>query len=731
MTENLAMGDTMSIRQWIFACRNPLSTLLSRALLSAFTAFTIDTTALTAQALWGWADLHAHPAAHMSFGANTSGEGGIFWGKPGMAFATSNPDVDMPICATDSHYGFDTDPVRKETRRTVIRTLDGLTGWSHGASGSPSFANWPNSQSLNHQQMHIQAIRRAYDGGLRLMFASTTDNEMLSNLWTKVGFNLSGNPVPAVDPNFDFNSAKRQFDFIKREVAANSSWMKVVYSAAEARRAILENKLAVVLSVEFDSLTYPQIAELVRDYGVRHVIPIHLADNSFGGTAVFSDVFNSSNNYLWGRPYVPYFPLPFDLFGFSTDCQPCSFFRVLSDPLLQFRLGRPSVLHPAEFGSIKPLPVSDSTFNTLGYAAGTSGHRNSKALNVGEFLKLMRLGVMLDVVHMSEAATGQAVALSRLFRYPMMDSHTGLRDEAERAHSERSLKRDHAQKLAAEGGVLGLGTEGTSSDRVLLDVRGGPVVRFTGAVHRWSRFVGGSGTPGAEIFKLRVTLTTGADDLRGGSDNVTAYLTLTSGARFSFPNINQSQPWGGGVRRTIDLPIPPGIGIHQLSTLGLVTAFRGGIDGDNWNVDEIRLVATERQVDPVATWLAEYKSATRIMGHGKVALGTDINGFAPQVPFSAAPVRYPLEVARVSMARRLSEGWPGRILPPLLAQSRFGSRTYDFNRDGIAHYGMLADFVQALSQQPDSAAAIDGLFRSAEETVRMWEGAERAAGNVH
>ena len=28
----------------------------------------------------GWADLHAHPASHLAFGADANGKGGIFWG---------------------------------------------------------------------------------------------------------------------------------------------------------------------------------------------------------------------------------------------------------------------------------------------------------------------------------------------------------------------------------------------------------------------------------------------------------------------------------------------------------------------------------------------------------------------------------------------------------------------------------------------------------------------------
>lgn len=635
----------------------------------------------------------------MSFGADNAGNGGLFWGKPGLGLAGANPVADMPICSVDSHYGFDEDPVRKETRKAIIKTLDGLTGWIHGPNGAGAFSNWPNAQSIIHQQMHVTSIRRAYDGGMRLMIASTTDSQMLTNLWSKVGFNLGGNAVPPVDRNFDLQSARRQLDFINRLVAANSDWMRIVTSSAEARAAIMQNKLAVILSVEFDSLTADQILDLVQNHKVRQVIPIHLTDNSFGGAAVYSDVFNSANNYLNGE-----------------------FYKVRNDPLLSMRLGRPSVLKPAELGSIKPSELSDADMLKLGYNVGTGGHRNMKSLVIREFTKLMKAGLLLDVVHMSEQATEAALALGTIHKYPLMNSHTGLRDASERALNERALKRAHARKIAALGGVLGLGTEGSSADRDLLVARGGPLVRLTGALHEWSRpLPTAGGRVGFELSKLRLTVGTGSDNLRGGGDNFDVVIARRTGSPLRFTNLNQSQEWGGGTRKTVELPIPAGTRIGDLVSFTIVTAFRGGFDGENWDISEVRLFATEREVDTVATWLSEYRDAMTILGSGNVGIGTDMNGFAPQVPFGAAAVTYPLTAASRYGTR------PAGYTPPSLPRFRMGAKTYDFRTDGIAHYGMLADFVQALSQQPASEPAMTGLFKSADGVVRMWEKAEAAA----
>ncbi len=175
-------------------------------------------------------------------------------------------------------------------------------------------------------------MRRAYDGGLRLMFADATDSQLLSTLWSKVGFNYWPN-VPNPDPNFDYNSAAKQLEFIQSLVAANSSWMQIVKSPAEARQAISGNKLAVVLGLEMDSLNLDQILGLVSRFGVRHVIPIHLANSPFGGSAVYKDLWNTNGWFLNSHQFV----------------------QVEFDPTIQFRLGVPATSSLYRQASLSPV----------------------------------------------------------------------------------------------------------------------------------------------------------------------------------------------------------------------------------------------------------------------------------------------------------------------------------------------------------------------------------------
>lgn len=536
--------------------------------------------------LWGFADLHAHPASHLAFGGDAAdvafggrpeGLMGIFWGKPGMRLEDSNATIadDLRSCVPDKHHdsprrdGYDEDGVRHGTRTTVIAMANQLTNLPHQASGWPDFTGWPHALSVMHQQMHISWIHRAWQGGLRLLIASVTDSQTLSMFWTR----SHGAPRPQPNPNYDYESAKFQLAFIRQFVAANSSWMQVVLTPAEARSAIAANKLAIILSVEMDTLTTEQIADLYRNHSVRHVTPIHLLNNKFGGVAVYSDMFNTANGYVNG-----------------------DFFRVEHDSTLEFGLGRPERLiyisgdpfgggDLFKYGAVEPHKIDEATYRNLGYPA--PGHKNVRGLQKAEMQKLLRLGIMIDLAHMSEKSTEETLQLAEQSGMPVMNSHTGCRHE-EHGHSERDLKFSHAARIGKLGGMIGLGTGGDSSS------------------------------------------------------------------------------------------------------------------------------------DPVAHWYALYREVLATMKGRGVALGTDMNGFAPQMTSTEQAVSYPIDVAVRFAGRGSQRGQP-------LGRLQVGNKLYDFTLDGLAHYGLLPDFLQAVSKH----TSLEPIFRTAEETIQMWERVELATRKVN
>jgi microsomal dipeptidase-like Zn-dependent dipeptidase len=92
---------------------------------------------------------------------------------------------------------------------------------------------------------------------------------------------------------------------------------------------------------------------------------------------------------------------------------------------------------------------------------------------------------------------------------------------------------------------------------------------------------------------------------------------------------------------------------------------------------------------------------------GTVALGTDTGGFSslpgPRSDAGAHPLRYPFRMGGVRFTRQ-----------------RTGSRVYDLNRDGVAHYGLFPDLLADMRAQAGGRAATRVLFRSAEGYLRMW-----------
>ena len=85
-------------------------------------------------------------------------------------------------------------------------------------------------------------------------------------------------------------------------------------------------------------------------------------DNNFGGTAVYNDAFNAVNNFLHSSRNGG---------NLNND----GFFKIIWDPKINFRLGRPSYPRPEGFnlikgGAINIDPVPHDIWEDLGYTGG-------------------------------------------------------------------------------------------------------------------------------------------------------------------------------------------------------------------------------------------------------------------------------------------------------------------------------------------------------------------------
>jgi hypothetical protein len=99
--------------------------------------------------------------------------------------------------------------------------------------------------------------------------------------------------------------------------------------------------------------------------------------------------------------------------------------------------------------------------------------------------------------------------------------------------------------------------------------------------------------------------------------------------------------------------------------------------------------------------LKQWKDPRYYFGFG---FGSDVNGFSSSAP--------PIEGTEVSYP---FTGFGGAIV----SQQKSGTRTYDINTDGVAHYGLYVDWIQGLRQLNPSL--YEDMTRGPEAYLQMWE----------
>lgn len=457
-----------------------------------FTATAPDHTA----PVWGFADTHAHPAAQLAYG------GLLYWGEttgalnvalPSCELAhgiggTGLPDVGAGLrvageaIANLNPIGLMNAPISSDSVRALaVNAVEGSFG--HLTGGAPKFDGWPRFNTKLHQHMHEDWIRRAYQGGLRLMVAHAVNAELLGHLKPK-----EGHPVN------DKDTYNLQIAAIKRMADRNREWMAIAYTPQQARDIVGQNKLALVLGVEVDTLgdwrneaeaNAGMDAELERLYGlgVRHMFPIHLANNPLGGFSLYDDLFNFNNYTL--RNDLAQVRSGADSRGAPYDVQ----YKLMEDiPATDDMFFWDSVREALRIKNLETLRLPRRTISLRGivdeivrvkpaYDALPS-HKNAQGLTpTGEraVSKMMELGMIIEVGHMSELSAERTMQLAEnrdangLRGYPLTTGHTTFRElkwrrgETEDHHKlphEADLPPDQLERLRRLGGVVGPLTNG-------------------------------------------------------------------------------------------------------------------------------------------------------------------------------------------------------------------------------------------------------------------------------
>jgi hypothetical protein len=147
--------------------------------------------------------------------------------------------------------------------------------------------------------------------------------------------------------------------------------------------------------------------------------------------------------------------------------------------------------------------------------------------------------------------------------------------------------------------------------------------------------------------------------------------------------------------------------------------YSGVVSAHSWDSPEEnpRIYSLGGFITPIAgaspaSFIAQWKATLPIRNprfYGGFGYGADMNGLAEQSePDISNPISYPFK------------SYDGRVT---FTREQWGQRVFDLDRDGVANYGMYADWLQQL-QLMGGKPLLSDMFRGAEAYLQMWERAD-------
>jgi hypothetical protein len=727
--------------------------------------------------LWGFADLHAHLMAHLAFG------GKAFWGTPYDPEHLGAEGIEYALSSCEPIHG---------------GLINVNPEFGHPAGGGwPEFIIWPRFTTIVHQQAYIDWIYRAYQGGLRLVTCLAVNNELLA---------VKSNPNM---PHDDKSTIERQVVAMK-EMAAfidtqsggpGKGWLQIVYSPEQARQVIGENKLAVVLGIEVDSLgnwrNYDDLDKLCHGdlnqarkliaeeldwlygLGIRQITPIHLTNNAFGGTAIYLRLLEMVNLFVTGDPWTVEdrweSGVRYRLDQDSND----AFDDIERTVVVSGRHLR--AMHRSTL--IDHIPGIRNLYEAFDAPKLRGGHANTRSLNrYGEVLmeELMAHGIIIDVDHMSEKTMDAALAIVEARNYPVICSHAWFRDllfsaqvefdpvrhehygtsDVHKVAHEAGKRGDQIERIGRLGGVVApIINQGDIAGlcRGLPDRAGKIPEPCAGSSTSWAQaFVyavdkmngrgvaigtdinGAAGLPGPR-FGTYAAFGVHKDALRIGQrrgeidrqTNGVAYNTPLSDYRW-----HRFEPSGPGGYDDQERDIWQAIAQYQAGYNPAVQPHPAS-DYPETNLRQFLDALEVRYLQPwtdhitEGLWAADEQepASDELLGDWsdeKRAAYFTCRGIVEGLYHDENTLKLMAKINAIWEQWQKMQG-DNRPLVRSMAGPR---RDFDINIDGMAHYGMLPDFLQDLRNSGLTAADLAPLFRSAHDYVEMWDTCTQRAAEV-
>jgi microsomal dipeptidase-like Zn-dependent dipeptidase len=241
---------------------------------------------------------------------------------------------------------------------------------------------------------------------------------------------------------------KRMVKYIDEQSGGKGSgWLQIAYSAEQASRIIAENKLAVVLGIEVDSLgNWRKVEDLeaacqgdidlarllisaeldwLYSLGVRQITPIHMTNNAFGGTAIYMRFLETVNLFVTGERWEVE-----DAWqsGVRYRLDQDSEFVEDTERILVTNGGRKRAMNRHTL--MDHIPGMRAMTDAFEPPKIEGSHANIRGLNqFGIILleEMMKRGLVIDVDHMSQKSTDTALELAEAQNYPVNTTHSWFR----------------------------------------------------------------------------------------------------------------------------------------------------------------------------------------------------------------------------------------------------------------------------------------------------------------
>jgi hypothetical protein len=400
----------------------------------------------------GYVDMHAHPRGDLAYGTE------LFYGAPygdiSVAMGNCKPDHSAHSLR-NKHGNLFRQVLAQQTEQQNSKT------WKDSKQGYPDFATWPSWCSILHQQMWVDWIQRAHEGGLNIMVALAVSSHCIASAAKTTG--------PQDDEQVMLNCIQGIKDLV-----AHSTFMEIALGPEDVRRIVASGKLAVILGSEMDNIgnfyspadhykaefnatpDNSQIqAELDKlwNLGIRYIFPVHLNNTVFGGSALIISTLNVANKFVTGAEFVPE-QVEIKTSGIAFRLQnPGTGLNPIAKIFMPYLL--PKNINPGRKGNY-------TTWDTLpGF-----GHRNSLGITTrGKFAinYMMQKGFLIDIDHMSEKMANEVLEMAVANSYPVNSGHNGPRGEAGNENN-RTLRQYALLKQV--GGMVGMGHGACASDFV-------------------------------------------------------------------------------------------------------------------------------------------------------------------------------------------------------------------------------------------------------------------------